>query len=372
MHDNQKPLTRPRIAYVINSLEGGGAALPVPAIAEVLRGVGADVRVFALLKQDGRALPAMTAAGLDPAVREGSKTDHLKAALWLRRELRNWGATHMWTSLSRATILGLMVGPGLGLPVVCWQHNAFLKPWNLRLMRALRSRAALWVADSRSVAELTAARLQISNGKLASWPIYFADPQMPQSQPWQPGQTLRLGSLGRLHPAKGYDVLLTALAQLSAHGFNPPAPFEIEVAGDGALLESLRATARDMGLDCIRFTGFTEHPRDFLKNLHLYLQPSRAEGFCIAAHEALTAGLPVIGSRVGEMPHSIRPEGTGWLIRPDDVESLVGSLRDALSEPGNLAQMGAAARTDMLDRFSHARFEAAGRAIWDRVQMSSH
>ena len=70
-------MTGPRIAYVINSLEGGGAALPVPAILAVLRGAGAQVRVLALTRRDGRALPAMEAAGLDVAVREGGETDHV-------------------------------------------------------------------------------------------------------------------------------------------------------------------------------------------------------------------------------------------------------------------------------------------------------
>ncbi len=37
-----------RIAYVTNSTEGGGAALPIPAVTRVLRDLGAEVRVFAL------------------------------------------------------------------------------------------------------------------------------------------------------------------------------------------------------------------------------------------------------------------------------------------------------------------------------------
>lgn len=72
--------TSPRVAYVINSLEGGGAALPVPAILDVLRGAGAQVRVLALTRRDGRALPAMQAAGLDVLIRDGGERDHLAAA----------------------------------------------------------------------------------------------------------------------------------------------------------------------------------------------------------------------------------------------------------------------------------------------------
>ncbi|KHK93541.1 glycosyltransferase family 4 protein [Novosphingobium malaysiense] len=361
-------MMRPRIAYVINSLEGGGAALPVPAITRVLRDAGADVRVFALTRRNGRALPAMVAAGLDPVVREGGETDHLAAALWLKRELRRWGATHVWTSLSRATLLGLVIGPSLGLPVIAWQHNAFLKPWNRRLLRLLQSRARLWVADSRSVAELSVDRLKIAADRIETWPIYFADPTMPKAEFWSPGQSLRLGSLGRLHPAKGYDILIAALARLTAEGFAPPAPFEIAVAGEGDQREQLETLAREAGITNLSLAGYTEAPRAFLAGLHLYLQPSRAEGFCIAAHEALTAGLPVIGSKVGEMPHSIVPGQTGWLVDPGDVDSLAHALRDALSHPERLAAMGQAARADMFERFSEARFQTAGTEIWRRAR----
>jgi glycosyltransferase involved in cell wall biosynthesis len=357
----------PRVAYVINSLEGGGAALPIPAILAVLRGAGAQVRVLALTRRDGRALPAMEAAGIDVVVREGGETDHLSAARWLGGELRSWAATHLWTSLSRATILGLVIGPRLRIPVVCWQHNAFLKPWNERLLRLLQGRAALWVADSRVVADLTADRLRVSPNRLATWPIYAADPGMPQGHPWQPGEVLRLGSLGRLHPAKGYDVLIAVLAKLRADGFRSPVPFEIAIAGDGAEGVRLAEMAREAGIGELRIAGYTSAPRIFLAGLHLYLQPSRREGFCIAGHEAMTAGLPIVASRVGELAFSVRPQVNGWLAEPDDPQSLAAALRAALADPAALEALGRRARMQILNDYSQARFETAGSSVWARV-----
>ena len=131
-----------RIAYVINSVEGGGAAAPVPAITRVLRDQGAEVRVFALARRDGRALPAMEEAGLEPLVRPGGKHDHVAALRWLARETWAWGATHLWTSLTRATMLGLLLARRRGLPAICWQHAAFLKTGNRLMLRALQSTGA--------------------------------------------------------------------------------------------------------------------------------------------------------------------------------------------------------------------------------------
>lgn len=356
-----------KVAYVINSLEGGGAALPVPAILDVLRGTGAQVRVLALTRRDGRALPAIEAAGIEVLVRDGGETDHRAAAGWLGRELRGWRATHLWTSLSRATILGLMLGPRLGIPVVSWQHNAFLKPWNERLLRLLQRRAAMWVADSRVVAEITGKRLGVPASRLATWPIYAADPATPQARPWRPGEVLRLGSLGRLHPAKGYDVLIAALARLRADGFRPPVPFEIAIAGDGMEADRLTALADQAGVGELHLAGYTAQPRAFLAGLHLYLQPSRHEGFCIAGHEALTAGLPVLASRVGELAFSVRPQVNGWLAEADDALSLASALREALADPAALDVLGRQARAQMLEEYSQARFERTGKAIWARL-----
>ncbi|MBL8554251.1 MAG: glycosyltransferase, partial [Phenylobacterium sp.] len=186
-----------RIAYVINSVEGGGAALPVPAVTEVLRGQGAEVELFALTRRDGRALAPMHASGLPTHVRGGGETDHVQALSWLRRQLGRWRPQLIWTSLSRATLLGQIVGQMMGVPVVSWQHAAYLKPANRLLLRARQKASAMWVADSYSVLELTASRLHVPPQRLMLWPLFAADPAAPQAAPWRPGGPLRIGSLGR-------------------------------------------------------------------------------------------------------------------------------------------------------------------------------
>ena len=358
---------RLRIAYVINSVEGGGAALPVPAVTRVLRDHGAEVRLFALTPRDRRALPPIAESGLEAEVREGGERDHLAAYAWLDRAIRRYAPDCIWTSLTRATAIGQMVGLRRGIPVVSWQHAAYLKPANLRLLRATRNLSTLWVADSESVAALTAERLRVPPGRLMTWPIFAADPTAPVARPWRQGEALRVGSLGRLHRVKGYDVLVDALAILRARGFEPAAPFEIVIGGEGGEREAIDAAARAAGLDMVRLAGFTDRPRDFLAGLHLYLQPSRSEGLCVAVHEAMQAGLPTIVSAVGEMPWSVQHGATGLVVPPADPEALADALAAMLSAPDQLAAMGAASRQRVLDRFSVAAFSAAGGSVLERL-----
>lgn len=353
-----------RIAYVINSVEGGGAALPVPSIADVLREGGAEITIFALTRRDGRALAPMTAAGLDVRVRDGGTTDHIAALRWLDLEIGAMRPTHVWTSLTRATLLGQLVGLRRRLPVVSWQHAAYLKPGNRRLLRAMQPLSKLWIGDSDAVTRLTAEWLKVPQARLMQWPIFRADPGDARPAPWQPGEPVRIGSLGRLHPVKGYDVLIDALALLPKDG----ARYELSIAGDGAERAALEARAAARGLTGVRLIGYADDPRAYLATLHLYVQPSRSEGLCVAAHEAMQAGLPVVASAVGQLPYSIVEGLSGATAPPGDAAALSHALAAMLARPDRLAVMGAAARADTLDRFGPDRFRAAGLAVLERLR----
>lgn len=357
-----------RIAYVINSVEGGGAALPVPAVLGVLRDCGAEVQLFALARRDGRALPALQAADVPVDVRDGGLEDHFAALRWLDRTVGKYRPTHIWTSLTRATLLGQLVGLKRRMPVISWQHAAYLKPANLRLLRATQRLSSLWIGDSTSVTELTEARLGVPPERLTMWPLFATDPAAPQARPWSPEQPLRLGSLGRLHPVKGYDILVQALALLKREGFSPAVPFTLAIAGEGQERSTLEATARNAGLDNLSLPGFTDRPRDFLAGLHLYIQPSRSEGLCIAAHEAMQAGLGVIASAVGELPYSVEQGVSGLVVPPADPRALADALAVFLADPARTTEAGKAARERVLERFSRERFMEAGRSIFRRLE----
>jgi glycosyltransferase involved in cell wall biosynthesis len=352
-----------RIAYVINSVEGGGAALPVPSIADVLRAGGAEVRIYALTRRDGRAIAPMEASGLEVVVRDGGETDHAAALAWLDRRIAEDRPTHLWTSLTRATLLGQLVGLRRRVPVVSWQHAAYLKPANRRLLRLLQPLSRLWVGDSDAVTRLTAERLKVPPERLVQWPIFRADPAAPAAHPWQPGEPVRIGSLGRLHPVKGYDVLIDALARLPA-GLPCRA---VTIAGEGADRADLEARAHAAGV-AIDFAGYADDPAAFLAGLHLYVQPSRSEGLCVAAHEAMQAGLPVVASAVGQLPYSIANGRTGLTVPPGDADALAAALGDLLRHPEQLAALGRQARADVFDRFSPERFRTAGLAIVERMR----
>jgi len=355
-----------KIAYVINSVEGGGAAFPVPAILTALRDCGAEVEIFSLTRRDGRALPAMASAGLTVHVRNGGEKDHWSADRWLRATLARYQPDAIWTSLTRATLLGQRAGAARKVPVISWQHAAYLRPANQRLLRMTRDRSRIWVADSLSVAEFSRKALGLSEERLTVWPIFAAEEDAPLARPWTPGEPLRIGSLGRLHPVKGFDVLIAALKILEE---TDPTHrnYHLTIGGTGAELDRLKTLIREAGLGNVELAGFVGDPSHFLASQHLYVQPSRSEGFCLAAHEAMQAGLPVIGSAVGEMAHSIIDGVTGLLVEPGNPISLAKAIALSLDHAPDLSRMGHAGRARLLERFNRESFRRKACEILQRL-----
>lgn len=88
---------------------------------------------------------------------------------------------------------------------------------------------------------------------------------------------------------------------------------------------------------------------------------SEAEIFCLASRnegmgrvilEAMAAGVPVIGSRVGGIPTLIRHDENGFLFPEEDVDALEVCLRRLLSDADLRAKMGARGREMALTEFS--------------------
>lgn len=360
-------MTLLRIAYIINSLEGGGAALPVPDIVTEMRRNGADVRVFALSRRNGLAATAFDAAGIDYRTCPGGKSDHLQALRWLWSELFFFQPNLLWTSLTQATIIGQILGRHFSVPVVSWQHNAYLRLGNHLLLRSTRGLTRLWIADSSSVATLTAARFGIAASDILTWPLFKADAGAPEAMPCEEGKRLRIGSLGRLHPNKGYDILIAAMRIVKAKRPDLTDEYEIVIAGEGGERGRLEALAAKFGLGNVHFPGFAADPHRFLESCQGYVQPSRAEGFCIAAHEAMQAGLAAIVADVGEMAQTVVRGETGWIVPAKDAPALASALIDMIENRSRTYAMGQAARRLVLSRYSAQAFARAGQAATEQA-----
>ena len=70
----------------------------------------------------------------------------------------------------------------------------------------------------------------------------------------------------------------------------------------------------------------------------LYLHAAHAENFPTVILEALSCGLPVIGTRTGGMPEQIKESLNGHIVPQADPEAMANKAHDLLSRPDQLAR----------------------------------
>lgn len=177
-------------------------------------------------------------------------------------------------------------------------------------------------------------------------PAMFAAPQPMPAGP-EPGQPLRLVSVGRFVEQKGQMVLIEAMARCAA-------PVHLTLVGDGPLAPDLRAAIARHGLDArVTLSGWLDEAgvRQALADAHVMVLPSFAEGLPVALMEAMASGRPSIATYIAGIPELMLDGETGWLIPAGSVEDLTRAIDAAAAMPSaRLAAMGEAARLRALQR----------------------
>jgi glycosyltransferase involved in cell wall biosynthesis len=164
----------------------------------------------------------------------------------------------------------------------------------------------------------------------------YENPCQPPSHAHEPSRPLRLGYLGRLHPGKGIGWLLEALDSL------PSKQWEILLAGSGEARYAAELRRR-FASPRVHFLGFVR-PEEFFSRIDVLLVPSLLqEPFGRIIIEAYAHGVPVIAADRGGIPEIVDDGRTGYLFRPDSVESLWGAIRKYVEDPSLAARTRLAA-----------------------------
>jgi glycosyltransferase involved in cell wall biosynthesis len=167
--------------------------------------------------------------------------------------------------------------------------------------------------------------------------IYARVTPKPIGMPLQAGARCIL-YLGRFVEFKRENYLLEAFSALEA---NHPDTWLV-LAGDGPLHDSMRRLARELGLTRVHFMGFVADPaeKSFLFRRASLLVvpsvrvPSGAEGGPLVVLEAMSAGLPILGTTaLGSSTELIEDRVNGLVVPEQDSAALTRGMMEMSSRP---------------------------------------
>jgi glycosyltransferase involved in cell wall biosynthesis len=111
--------------------------------------------------------------------------------------------------------------------------------------------------------------------------------------------------------------------------------------------------------------------REPLAGLDVLVQPSRADNLPLAILEAMAAGLPVVGTRVGGIPGRVVDGETGLLVDRERPEELAAALDWLAASPERRAELGQRGRERVREHFSADAIARRTVALYEELCGSS-
>lgn len=146
-----------------------------------------------------------------------------------------------------------------------------------------------------------------------------------------PDDAFVVSNISRLEPKNGVSELIDAIAIIAQEHPN----ILLMLIGDGSKRAELEAYVREKGLEKhVRFVGQVKYENvgPLVAMSNAFARTPRAEGFGIVFLEAMSAGVPVLGTNVGGIPDFIENGVTGLLCEARDVDSIATALRRLVTD----------------------------------------
>jgi glycosyltransferase involved in cell wall biosynthesis len=345
-----------RVVHVIGQMPGHGTQRQLAAM--LTRAHRRHWHATLAVLRSGDALTREVRNAGVPVVEFSGRDAHPGRVVALRRVLRTADVLHssLWgaNAYTRAIAATLQRRPAVAISERSVEE--FRSTARRSVDRALARWTEEYIANSRDVAEFVSRAHGVSVERVTvirngvDRAVFF-----PGDEGREPG-TIMLGTVGRLIPEKGLDVLLAALPAILA-----TRPVALTVVGDGPERRRLEVMAR--GLPVV-FAGEMREPSEvasFLRGIDIFVMPSRWEGLPNAVLEALACGVRVVATNVSGMAEAAG--GEALLVPPDRPAALAEAIRRAIGSAGRPSV--SASSFDEVAEAHRAVFERA------RVRMAS-
>ena len=237
------------------------------------------------------------------------------------------------------------------VPLACTLHGTDITlvgkhPGFHSLTRFAIDQQGLLTAPSRWLARETAEHFGIAESRVEVIPNFIdLDRFTPDGDAERPSCLAPDGwkiisHISNFRPVKRIEELVRAFAAMRER-----MPAVLVLVGDGPDLSKAEHLARELGVrEDLRILGKMDNVEMILRVSDLFMLPSRAESFGLAALEAMACGCPVLGYHAGGLPEVVE-NGVSGLLASEGCDVCLGRMgADLLADEQRHAAMKLAAR----------------------------
>ncbi|WP_089945541.1 glycosyltransferase [Candidatus Entotheonella palauensis] len=368
------------ILHIIDSLCIGGAEKLLVTFAHVARERQLDVTVVSLRHAANTPIPGeLIQQGARVRLFHATKLLHLPRILQLTRFLQQQSIDVVQTHLTSANIIGTLTGRLSKRPVVATLHNTITDqnvrhPMPHRLeTTALRYGAHHIVTVGHNVAQAHQNRAGptpmsvVPNAVHSPPPLPLHERDAIRARLMGDASRILLISVGSLTPQKGFTDLVEAFALLRKT--HPGAV--LAIAGGGKLHDHLNTHVRQLRLEGhVHLLGPRHDVPALLAASDVYVSSSHWEGLPVSILEAMATGLPIVGTRVGDVADLV-PTDSGILVAPKQPEALARTLSSLCDDASRRHAYGAAGRAHVLQHYDANLWVNRLIAVYKEAQASA-
>lgn len=334
----------------------GGMAVHTRQMAELLASEGLRVEI---VQTNAPYRPAWLAR--IPLVRAAARLLPYLVALWCaagRNQLFHVMANSGW-SWHLFAVPAVRLARLRGTPVVMTYHGgeaeAFLARSATIVTRTLRGVASLMVPST--FLQQIFARHGVETRIVPN----VADLSSAAYRERLHQSSVRLLVARNLESVYGIETAIDTLHALRQAGCDA----RLSIAGSGPLLPQLKEQVERLGLvDRVTFTGRLDRTgmAELYARADILLNTSLADNMPLSLLEAMAAGIPVVSTNVGGIPHMVRDGLTAYLVPPRQPQAMAAAVLQLVGNPVAARDMAAAAHEDVK--------QYAWATIWPRLQQA--
>lgn len=328
-----------RILHVIGSLQLGGAQVLLKHLAEQ-QSRRPDCRVLIYpLRQKKIEIP------IDAEVAEADFPHYDPRKFFkLMQICRENQIDILHAHLYKPILSCLLAGERLGIPVVVHEHGPIQRRGvqyaaYRTVLKHLGQKAAAIIAISDDISRFLQERIHVAPDKIrlihnavdfSAFDRQILDRrQAKQALDIDPGRIV-LGFAGRLHPVKGVDIAVKALALLKE---KYPGILFLLIGAGGQRKHLENLACREGVAGNVRFLGFQEEMAPLMAAVDAALVPSRQEPFGLVGLEWMRMKVPVVTSGVGGIRDYVTDRRTGLITPRNDPADIAAGVETLLNNP---------------------------------------